>query len=213
VIPKEPVRPATDRFTLGVLLKHGRAPLQFNPRAEPSYFVTLQTERGERTLWSRELERAITESRTQPRAGDPIGIRENGIDPVSFVTRERNSRGEVVLEKRVDTPRGHWIVERREFFDERAAVAQLLRDPRTSRRQAVQDHPELEGAYWALDSARKVAEIRIRSPESRERFVLLVRETLAHAIERGEVPSPAPMISAGDQASKLGDRESQRGQT
>jgi hypothetical protein len=173
-------------------MKHGRAPLEFNPRAALSYFVTIQTDRGERTLWSRELERALVESRTQPEIGDAVGIRENGIDPVTFITRERNARGDVVLERRLDTPRGHWIVERREFFDERAAAAQVLLDARASRRQAVRDHPELRGAYWALDSAQKVATERIRNPESRERFVLLVRETLAHVIERGEeLPKPS----------------------
>jgi hypothetical protein len=78
------------------------------------------------------------------------------------------------------------VVERREYFDERVAAAQLLRDPRASRREAVRDHPELAGAYWALDSARKVAAERIAHPESRERFIALVRETLAHATERGE---------------------------
>jgi hypothetical protein len=49
----------------------------------------------------------------------------------------------------------------------------------------------LVGAYWALDSAGKVADARIANPESRQRFVALVREALAHAAERGE-PLPAP---------------------
>jgi hypothetical protein len=86
----------------------------------------------------------------------------------------------------VDTPRGHWVIERRDWFDERLAAAETLRDGRISRREAIRNHPELLGAYWALDSAGKVADARIKNPESRERFVQLVRETLAHAIERGE---------------------------
>jgi len=97
------------------------------------------------------------------------------------VTRERDPQGQGVVEKRLETPRGHWVVERREFFDERAVAAQALRDPRVSRREAVRSHPELVGAYWALDSAGKVAEARIANPESRQRFVALVREALAHA--------------------------------
>lgn len=40
--------------------------------------------------------------------------------------------------------------------------------------------------YRALDSAAKVAEMRIKHEASRERSVQLVREALAHAIERGE---------------------------
>jgi hypothetical protein len=79
-------RNTTDRLTVGRLLAHGQAPHEFRPRAEVSYFVRLQTERGERTLWSPGLKRALTESRTQPKVGDQIGVKENGIDPVSVVT-------------------------------------------------------------------------------------------------------------------------------
>lgn len=188
---REPPRSATDSLVLGVLVKHGRARVGFQPQGEPSYFVTIKTDRGERTLWSRDLERAMTESRTQPQPGEAIGVRENGISPVSFITRQRNARGEVVAVNRVDTPRGHWIIERRDWFDERATAAEVLRDAQASRREAIRNHPELLGAYWALDSAGKVAEARIKNPGSRERFVALVRESLAHAIERGE-PLPEP---------------------
>lgn len=183
---REPPRSVTDSLVTGVLVKHGRAPYGFKPGGEASYFVTLSTERGERTLWGRELERAIAGSRTQPQLGEPIGVRENGITPMTVIMRERNFKGEVVTINRADTPRGHWVIERRDWFDERAAAAETLRDGRISRREAIRNHPELLGAYWALDSAAKVADARIRNPESRERFVQLVRETLAHAIERGE---------------------------
>jgi hypothetical protein len=183
---REPPRSATDSLVMGVLLKHGRAPYGFQRGGEASYFVTVNTERGERTLWGRGLEQAIAQSRTQPQVGDVIGVRENGISPMTVVMRERNARGEVVTVNRVDTPRGHWVIERRDWFDARLAAADTLRDGRVSRREAIRNHPELLGAYWALDSAGKVAEARIRNPESRERFVQLVREALAHAIERGE---------------------------
>ena len=184
--PREPPRPASDRLVTGVLVGHGAAPYAFEPQGAGSYFLTVRTERGERTLWGQELERALSESRTQPKVGDAIGIRENGIDPVTVVTRERTADGREMTVKRLDTPRGHWIIERREFFDERAAAAEALRDPRASRREAIRNHPELAGAYWALDAAAKVAEERIRDPGSRERFLKLVRESLAYATERGE---------------------------
>ncbi len=204
-LPREPVRALTDSLTTGILLKHGRAPLRFQAQAAESYFVTVQTDRGERTLWSRGLERALVESRTQPQLGDAVGIRENGVDPVTFITRERNSAGQVMVEKRLDTPRGHWLVEKREFFDERAVAAQVLRDPRISRREAVRNHPELEGAYWALDSAAKTADLRISNPTSRERFVSLMREALAHAAERG-APLPAPRSSNRTEKQARGGR-------
>lgn len=183
---REPPRSASDSLVLGVLVRHGPAKYGFHPQGEPSYFLTLMTERGERTLWSREIERAIAESRTQPQPGEAIGVRENGIAPMTFLTRVRNARGEVVAVNRVDTPRGHWVIERRDWFDARVAAAEALRDSNMSRREAVRNHPELLPAYLILDSATKVAEKRIRHPGSRERVLELFRESLAYTIERGE---------------------------
>jgi len=178
-------RNTTDRLTVGRLLAHGQAQHEFRPRAEVSYFLRLQTERGERTLWSPGLKRALTESRTQPKVGDQIGVKENGIDPVSVVTRKKDAEGRITRERRYNAPRTHWVVEKREFFDERAA------DPRMHPREALRDHPDLLGAYLTLDSAGKIAEQRIEDPGSREKFLSLVRETLAHATERGE---PLPVV-------------------
>jgi len=187
---RDPPRALTDSLTTGVLVKHGHAPFEFKAQGAPSFFVTVQTERGERTLWGRGLERALTESRTQPGVGDAVGIRENGIDPMVVVMRERDAQGQVVVEKKLETPRGHWVIERREFFDERAVAAQALRDPRVSRREAVRNHPELVGAYWALDSAGKVAEARIANPESQpERSS--TRGQVAHPIDPRQSSAPS----------------------
>jgi len=92
---------------MGLLLAYGQVPHEFRRRAEPSYLVRLQTERGERTLWSPGLKRALTESRTQPQVGDQIGVKENGIDPVSVVTRKKDAQGRVTMERRYDAPRTH----------------------------------------------------------------------------------------------------------
>ena len=204
---REPPRSATDSLVFGVLVKHGRAPYGFQPNGESSYFVTVKSDRGERTIWSRGLERALAESRTQPQPGEAVGVRENGITPIAVITRERNARGEVVTVNRAETPRGHWVIERRDWFDERTAAAETLRQPEVSRREAIRNHPELLGAYWALDSAGKVAEARVKNPVSRERFVALVRETLAHAIERGE-PIPEPRKRGESAVKSLGERAS-----
>lgn len=191
----EAPRPASDRLVTGVLLKHGPARFGFQADGHPTYFITLQTDRGERTLWGKGLERALTQSKTQPQLGEQVGVRENGIDPVTVTFRTRDAAGNVVQEKRFEEPRAHWVVERRDFFDEREAAARAFRDPRASRKEAVRNHPDLLGSYWALDSAKKVADARIQNLQSRERFVELVREALAHAIERGE---PLPVAQRSD---------------
>lgn len=116
---------------------------------------------------------------------------------MQFLLRERDDRGRVIKEWRADTPRDHWIVEKREFFDERAAAARALRDPRTLRHEAIRNHPELQGAYWALDGAVKTAAKSNLDPASRQRFVDMVREALAFTTERREpLPKELPKHAA-----------------
>jgi hypothetical protein len=185
-------RPPVDRLTVGKLLNHGRAPHEFHARGHSSYFVRILTDDGERTIWGRGLERALAKSRTQPQVGDAIGIRENNLAPVSFITRTRNAEGLVVATRQTDTPRPHWVIEKLEDFDLRAAAARALRDPTLSRREAVTNHRELGAAYWILDAAQKYATGRWENAKTRETFVAAVRETLALTVERGiELPEAA----------------------
>lgn len=191
--PRESPRPAVDRLVTGELVRHGPARYRNEPNGAASYFITVRTERGQRTLWGWEIERALADSRTKPKPGDQVGVRENGIDPMQFLLRERDDRGKVINEWREDTPRPHWIIEKREYFNERAAAAKALRDPRTLRHEAIRNHPELSGAYWALDGAVKTAARANLDPVSRQRFVDLVREALAFTTERGEpLPKEIP---------------------
>jgi hypothetical protein len=179
-------------LTVGKLIDHGRARHEFHPSGHPSYFVKILTDNGPRTIWGRGLEGALQKSRTQPQLNDVIGIRENNLAPVSFITRTRNAEGLVVATRQTDTPRPHWVVEKLEDFDLRAAAARALRDPTLSRREAVINHRELRNAYLLLDTANQYAAGRWQNPKTRETFVVAVREMFAFAIERGiELPQPA----------------------
>ena len=112
--------------------------------------------------------------------------------PVSFITRTRNAEGLVVATRQTDTPRPHWVIEKLEDFDLRAAAARALRDPTLSRREAVTNHRELAPAYWILDAAQKYAAGRWESEKTRDTFVAAVRETLALTVERGvQLPESA----------------------
>jgi hypothetical protein len=193
-------RPSIDRLTIGKLIDHGRARHEFHPQGHASYYVKILTDDGPRTIWARGLERALVKSRTQPQVGDQIGIRENNLAPVSFITRTRNAEGLVVATRQADTPRPHWVIEKLEDFDLRAAAARALRDPTLSRREAVLTHRELAPAYWLLDAAQKYAADRWDNSKTVQTFVGAVRETLALTIERGiELPQPArePARSTG----------------
>lgn len=181
---------AAGSLITGWLREHGEAPHKFRPMAERSYFLRLDTAEGPRVIWSPGLERAFAQAHSKPQVGDKIGVRQIEIRP--------RASGD-----RVPPSRSYWIVERSDFFSERAAAARALRDPRISARDAISVHPDLRGSYTALYRARLVAESRIAVPENRERFLSLVREALASAAELGE---PLPRASLPERGSARSPR-------
>jgi len=190
----EAPRPRSDRLYVGQLLEHGRANYEFHSRGIPSYYVKLKTDHGVQTLWGKGLERAFVDSKTRPKSGEIIGVRENNMDPVSLVAR-KEVNGVVVATRQYDTPRPHWIVERLDQFDRRAFGAKTLKDPTISRRDAVINQPDLLPFFWVLDAMKKTGESRIKDPERREVFMRLAREAVALAYARFE-PAPLPKADA-----------------
>jgi putative DNA primase/helicase len=175
---------------VGKLLEHGRAPYKQDPKEPMSYFARIQTERGERTVWGVDLERAFKESHTQPKTGDVIGLMPARKDPVRITVAERGSNGEVSHEKSIETHRNRWLVEKQAFFDERARAAQILLDRAIAPTQAVKDHPELVGPYLQVKAAELAAR-KFRNQEDRGRFVEMVRGALANSVASGE---PLPKV-------------------
>jgi hypothetical protein len=184
-----------DRLSVGRLVDHGAARHEFRERAELSYFVKLQTDRGLRTFWHPALKTALEESVTQPKIGDQVGVKENSIEPVTVVVRKPGPNGQTV--RSYDSARTHWVIEKRERFDELADAANLLRNPKVHPRDAVRTHRELLPAYIILDSARKHANARFDDLENVEQHVAFVREALALTVERGE---PLPKIGIRERA-------------
>lgn len=191
----------------GRLIDHGRATYQHDPRAPMSYFVKLETPRGDRTIWGVDLERAVKESLSQAKIGDEIGLRSVRQDAVKVKTPERDADGQVVGERNLETHRNRWILEKRGFFDARAQAARVVRDSTVDPKQAVKTHPELVGTYLQVHAA-ELASKRFRDPEDRVRFVQKVRSALADSVARGE-PLPAVRLRerASERAHEARDRE------
>jgi putative DNA primase/helicase len=175
---------------VGKLLEHGRAPYKQDPKEPMSYFVRIRTERGERTVWGVDLERAFKESYTQPKEGDVVGLVPSRKDPVKVTVADHGADGQVAGEKRLETHRNRWLVEKQEFFDSRARAAQILLNPSTTPKQGVKDHPELVGTYLQIKAAELAAK-NINHPEDRKRFVETVRGALAYSVAKGE---PLPKV-------------------
>jgi hypothetical protein len=173
----------------GRLVDHGRARYHHDPKGAMSYFVKLETSRGERTLWGVDLERALKESLTQPAPGDEVGLRTVRQEPVKVKAPARDAAGETLGERELDALRNRWIIEKRGFFDARAEAARTVRDPSVDAKQAVKNHPELVGTYLQVRAAELAAK-HLRDREDQRRFVDTVRSALAEAVARGEPLTP-----------------------
>lgn len=178
-----------DEFLTGTLIDHGRATYRHDPREPMSYFVKIETARGDRTVWGVDLERALRDSLTRPAVGEEVGLRAVRQDVVTVRKPKRDAEGNVIAEKDLAVHRNRWIVEKRAFFEARAEAAQTLQDRTIDPKEAVKRHPELVGTYLQVRAAELAAR-QFRDPEDRERFVSQVRSALADGVARGEPLPP-----------------------
>jgi putative DNA primase/helicase len=184
---------APDRVHTGRLIDHGAANYKHDRHADPSYFVKLDTPNGERTLWGKDLERAVAQSLSRATLGHEVIVRQLGAKPVTVIRPVRDEEGRIVERTQIQTHLNRWSVERTDFLRERAEVAQIVRDPGIDAKAAAAKRPELAGTYTELHAAKLIAQKLFAHPADRERFISRVREAIADEIERGE-PLSAPRI-------------------
>jgi putative DNA primase/helicase len=176
--PRERESTRNDRsksLITGRLIDHGVATYRHDAREPLSYFVKVETPDGEREIWGIDLKRALKESLTQPKIGDLVGLRALRREAVTVRDGE----------KPLVAHRNRWIVERQEFFDERAAAAKTLRDPTVDPKHAARQHPELIGTYLQMHAAQ-IAARQFSNPQDQEMFVSRVRSALAERVASGE---------------------------
>jgi len=182
-------RAPRDERIVGKLLDHGRDSYRFDPREPMSYFVRVATPEGPRTIWGKDLERAVAQSLSRTAIGDEVALWSSGADAVTVKRRERDRSGRVLEEKEVAARRNRWTIERTDFLEARAAAAATLRDPSLDAKEGVRRHPELAGTYLQIRAA-EIAARAIRDPQDQRKFVEKVRGALASSIERGEPLQP-----------------------
>lgn len=115
----------TNRVYVGKILEHGAAPFENNKNNELSYYVKLQTDAGEKTVWGVDLQRAIDKGAAQP--GDDIALAYQGRQPVTVKVKERDKNGVVIKTTEETVNRNAWDVRKletvREEVKERLAQA------------------------------------------------------------------------------------------
>lgn len=186
------MRQRISQLIVGRLQEHGRAPYQFRAGQDLSYFAKILTTGGQRVIWGKDLKRAIVAGATKPKVGELIGARRTRREAVTVVDRTRDAEGNVKTQSEHHAHRARWEVEKLRFFSDRARRARMARDAHLDTRDAVRERPELRSTFISLRAAEQLAEKRIKSPEDRERFLEMVRETIASSVQRGE---PLPDIN------------------
>lgn len=178
--------------TIGVLLAHAAAPYQFDPAQRMSYYVRIQTEVGERTLWGTDLERAIAESRSAAQAGDEVVLAQCGARAVTVRVPARNAEGELVGDKKLVAQRMTWSVEKVPYLEALERKASLFRTGDVSPVDVVSQFPELTGAVAGMKLAEQFAQRLTPDAADQARVVQAIRTGLANAIAQGhEIKLPA----------------------
>lgn len=198
---------ARGELIVGRLVDHGPAPYQHQAGQGMSYYVRIETERGDREIWGVDLERAVRQSLSTPGVGDEVGLRATGRDPVTVIAPKLDAGGREVGREERGAHRNQWILESKEFLDRRFKMADTFRNTAVTAGEAVNQFPELEGSYLQLQMARAGVEQRIQSAAAREQFVEHLRSHLAKSIEYGQPLEPvhlkARAASPRDKAPEL----------
>lgn len=95
--PKNASRQETEKGLTGTLLDYGPAPYQFDKTQNPSYFVHLRTEHGERVIWGKELATAVGDSGLKK--GDVATLTWLGNREVEVTTKVRDENGRVMVDE------------------------------------------------------------------------------------------------------------------
>lgn len=199
----------TTRLLAGRLVEHGAAPYRHDAKEAMSYYVTVETARGDRTIWGVDLERAFRESQSRPKIGEEVGIRSFRTEPVTVKTEQRDGEGRVVGHRDLAAHRNRWVVEKKEFLEGRAEAARTLADASIDAKKGTARHPELAGSYLQIRAAELAAQ-QIRDGEDRRQFVAKVREALATSVARGE---PLPPVRLKERAPEVRSRMSRTPET
>ena len=96
-----------DRTYVGKVIEHGQAPFEQDPDKSLSYFVRLETDRGERVVWGKDLARALEEGKA--RNGDTVALQYKGAQTVVVDDHVRNAEG-IIKTRQKETQRNKWEV-------------------------------------------------------------------------------------------------------
>jgi hypothetical protein len=195
------------KLTIGRLVEHGPANYQFRESESRSYFLRVVTISGERVLWGKDLERAMSESQSQAKIGDQIAARPIKGENVTITERRRDAEGRIISQTEKHVRRNQWVVEKVKFYSDRQRLARRLRESQLEARETVREHPELKSTFLSIQAAQEFAAQRIKNPEDRERFLVQLRAVMAASMQKGE---PLPEVRLRERSAEPEQRPAVR---
>jgi hypothetical protein len=97
-----------NRVYVGKVLEKGEAPYENDPKNEKSYYVKLQTPKGEKTVWGVDLKRALEEGNIK--VGDEVALANQGKQQVTVQVKSRDASTNEVKQSSIVTNRNVWDV-------------------------------------------------------------------------------------------------------
>ncbi|HFK9062608.1 TPA: LPD7 domain-containing protein [Escherichia coli] len=92
----------------GVIVAHGRAKYEWKEDESMNYFVTLKNEHGEKTLWGKDLERAVKDAGVDTER--LVTVRKLGFVDVEVNAPVRDESNKIVRYETIQTKRNEWEV-------------------------------------------------------------------------------------------------------
>ncbi|HII3206515.1 TPA: LPD7 domain-containing protein, partial [Enterobacter hormaechei subsp. hoffmannii] len=99
---------AGESWEKGVIVAHGRAKYEWKDDESMNYFVTLKNEHGEKTLWGKDLERAVKDAGVDSER--LVTVRKLGFVDVEVNAPVRDENNKIVRYETIQTKRNEWEV-------------------------------------------------------------------------------------------------------
>ncbi|WP_224776053.1 LPD7 domain-containing protein [Citrobacter freundii] len=99
---------AGEPWEKGVIVAHGRAKYEWKEDESMNYFVTLKNEHGEKTLWGKDLERAVKDAGVDTER--LVTVRKLGFVDVEVNAPVRDESNKIVRYETIQTKRNEWEV-------------------------------------------------------------------------------------------------------
>lgn len=99
-----------NRLYVGRVIEHGSAPYENDPKNEPSHYVKLRTEKGDRIVWGVDLQRSMEAN--QIKTNDEIVLANMGRKPVAVTVKVFDNDGKQIGTRNITAKRNTWEAKR-----------------------------------------------------------------------------------------------------